>query len=146
MVRIQFECGKMWTRITPNTDIFHAVKTFITESAIEYIIITERFIVLLLWIHLTKSTFLLKSLTDFPSTYVIFFSCFYLYIFSFCALLNAYQCIRFAFLNFHFIIMWMIFIEKNPEESSKECLLAGEKYSHYRIWSMKWLLLFSFRM
>ena len=25
-VRIQFECGKMGTRITPNTDTFHAVK------------------------------------------------------------------------------------------------------------------------
>ena len=24
-LRIQSECGKMWTRITPNTDIFHAV-------------------------------------------------------------------------------------------------------------------------
>ena len=25
LVRIQSECGKMWTRITPNTDTFHVV-------------------------------------------------------------------------------------------------------------------------
>ena len=24
-LRIQSECGKMWTRVTPNTDAFHAV-------------------------------------------------------------------------------------------------------------------------
>ena len=27
-IRIQFECGKMRTRITPNTDTFHAVNNY----------------------------------------------------------------------------------------------------------------------
>ena len=31
-LRIQSECGKIWTRITPNTDTFYAVNNSILES------------------------------------------------------------------------------------------------------------------
>ena len=35
-LRIQSECGKMWTRITPNVDAFYAVSDLIL-SAIKYV-------------------------------------------------------------------------------------------------------------
>ena len=47
----------------------------IIKSTIKYIITTERFIKPLLWIHLSKSPLLLKSLNDSGSLYVILFSC-----------------------------------------------------------------------
>ena len=37
--RIQSQCGKMWTRITPNTGIFHTVE------------FTNKNTVLMLWMH-----------------------------------------------------------------------------------------------
>ena len=49
--------------------------TLVIKSRIEYIITTERFIARLLWIHLSRSPLLLKSLIDSGSPYVIFFSC-----------------------------------------------------------------------
>ena len=32
LIQSYSECGKMWTRITPNTDTFHAVTETITDS------------------------------------------------------------------------------------------------------------------
>ena len=56
----------------------------IIESTIKYIRTTERFITPFLWIHLSKSALLLKSLIDSESPCVILFSClvvqFYTYI------------------------------------------------------------------
>ena len=34
--RIQTECGKMWTRIIPNTDTFHAVMSLMNPPTNEY--------------------------------------------------------------------------------------------------------------
>ena len=48
---------------------------WIIGSTIEYFITTERFITLLLWIHLSKSPLLLKSLIDSRSPYAILFCC-----------------------------------------------------------------------
>ena len=39
--RIQFECWKMWTRITPNTDTFYAVCTVIVYNSWYYIHMTK---------------------------------------------------------------------------------------------------------
>ena len=35
MVRIQSECGKMWTRITSNKDPFYAVQDFKLHSKLQ---------------------------------------------------------------------------------------------------------------
>ena len=34
LIRIQSECGKMWTRITPNTDSFYAMRLLSIENVI----------------------------------------------------------------------------------------------------------------
>ena len=36
-LRIQSECGKMWTRITPNMDTFHAVDDLMNFLPFDYL-------------------------------------------------------------------------------------------------------------
>ena len=44
-LRIQSECGKMRTRITPNTDTFHAMKPlrYVTVSSQDYLLKTVNY-------------------------------------------------------------------------------------------------------
>ena len=69
------------TLLSGSTDLNDADNACIIDSILEYIIITERYITPLLWIHLSKSPLFLKSLIDSGSPYVILFSCLYVQFF-----------------------------------------------------------------
>ena len=67
-----------WTNYSRNSPFWikrHQWQRKCMESTIEYIITTGRFTTPLLWIHLSKSTLLLKTLIDSGSPYVILFCC-----------------------------------------------------------------------
>ena len=86
---------------------------WIIESTIKCIITTERFITPLLWINLSKSPLLLKSLINSWSPYVILFCCvvvqfFYMY-FIFNALLNLYHK-GYVICNLFFLIFFIFLL------------------------------------
>ena len=77
------------TLLYGSNDLNDEENAWIIESAIKYIITTERFVTPLLWIHLSKSSLLLKSLIEsgYFSCLVVKFFLYFFFIFN--ALLNV---------------------------------------------------------